>query len=323
MMATTCRAEGMAAFSCNSGLKAVWHRRVGGARLADRSDQVTREGGSQTAPAQRRRWPPPTEFWRKPQAHRRKWPGLRSVVEVFTIFSIIVTLAVSTTTLKTTIDQNRRQNELTSQGQVADRFAKAVDQLNSPELGARLGGIYSLQTIALDSKDIGYDRSAGSVLYAFVDQNSKNAPLCPTDLEVSKHNSTNPDGWGYGLRTTSPDVELAVQVLASIPYRSSPEINEPGHTGIFTDEQYASLTQVSKDEADRDTSTLVRWKPSKCWRDIELRHLDLHNWNLYGFDVSDAVFDGSTLNGAILDRTRLHGTKFRGSALDGAWLILV
>jgi hypothetical protein len=45
----------------------------------------------------------------------------------------------------------RRTHELTEQGQVTDRYTKAIEQLGSDKLDVRIGGIYALQRIARDS----------------------------------------------------------------------------------------------------------------------------------------------------------------------------
>ena len=44
----------------------------------------------------------------------------------------------------------RRTLELTEQGQVADRYTKAIEQLSSDKLALRIGGIYALERIASD-----------------------------------------------------------------------------------------------------------------------------------------------------------------------------
>jgi hypothetical protein len=46
---------------------------------------------------------------------------------------------------------SRRTFQLTEQGQVTDRYTKAIEQLGSNELGVRIGGIYALEPIARDS----------------------------------------------------------------------------------------------------------------------------------------------------------------------------
>jgi len=45
----------------------------------------------------------------------------------------------------------RRTHELTEQGQVTDRYTRAIEQLGSDKLDVRIGGIYALERIARDS----------------------------------------------------------------------------------------------------------------------------------------------------------------------------
>ena len=45
----------------------------------------------------------------------------------------------------------RRTYELTEQGQVTDRYTKAIEQLGSKEVDVCIGGIYALERIARDS----------------------------------------------------------------------------------------------------------------------------------------------------------------------------
>jgi ABC-type Fe3+ transport system permease subunit len=48
-----------------------------------------------------------------------------------------------------------RQLGVTREGQITDRYTKAVDQLGSDHLDVRVGGIYALERIARDSPTIG------------------------------------------------------------------------------------------------------------------------------------------------------------------------
>ena len=46
---------------------------------------------------------------------------------------------------------SRRTLDLTEQGQVTDRYTKAIEQLGSDKLDVRIGGIYALERVARDS----------------------------------------------------------------------------------------------------------------------------------------------------------------------------
>jgi hypothetical protein len=68
----------------------------------------------------------------------------------FTLQRRIVEL--SQRTLEESADQARRTLELTEQGQVADRYTRAIDQIGSEQVSVRVGGIYALERIARDSE---------------------------------------------------------------------------------------------------------------------------------------------------------------------------
>jgi hypothetical protein len=66
---------------------------------------------------------------------------------------------------------SRRTFELTEQGQVTDRYTKAIEQLGSGKLDVRIGGIYAVERVARDSaKD---QPTAIEVLTAFVREHSR------------------------------------------------------------------------------------------------------------------------------------------------------
>ena len=77
---------------------------------------------------------------------------------------------------------------LNQQGQITDRFTKATDQLGSDELPIRLGGVYSLERIARDSKpDQG---PVMEVLTAYVRVHSSSAPTAATSSVGSSTTTT-------------------------------------------------------------------------------------------------------------------------------------
>ena len=95
----------------------------------------------------------------------------------------------------------RRTYELTEQGQVTDRYTKAVEQLGSDKLDVRIGAIYALERIARDSaKD---HPTVMEVLAAFVREHSNEQ--WPRPLPEA--------GAAIPQRTTRPDVRAAVTVI--------------------------------------------------------------------------------------------------------------
>jgi hypothetical protein len=83
------------------------------------------------------------------------------------------------------LSQTRRSSErtlwLTEQGQITDRFTRAIEQLGEtddngkPKLELRLGGIYALERIAWDSPERDYS-TVMEVLTAYVRENASWPP---------------------------------------------------------------------------------------------------------------------------------------------------
>ena len=81
----------------------------------------------------------------------------------------------------------------TQEGQITDRFTKAIDQLGKDNMAVRLGGIYALERIARDSE---YDHPAViEVLTTFVREQTQGrletsrswlATLLPKDQDASQ-----------------------------------------------------------------------------------------------------------------------------------------
>jgi hypothetical protein len=108
-------------------------------------------------------------------------------------------------------DQSQQDTyHLAEQGQVTDRYSKAVEQLSSDNLVVRIGAVYALERVVLDSDDPNryhravmdsnrYHRTVMEVLTAFIREYSKEQwPENPKDPE---------DRW------TRPDIQAAVTVV--------------------------------------------------------------------------------------------------------------
>jgi hypothetical protein len=84
---------------------------------------------------------------------------------------------------------SRRTFELTEQGQVTDRYTKAIEQLGSDKLDVRIGGIYALERVARDSaKD---HPTVMEVLTAFIREHSRE-PWPPPDPGGSGRGTIDP-----------------------------------------------------------------------------------------------------------------------------------
>ena len=95
--------------------------------------------------------------------------------------------------------------QLTEQGQVTDRYTKAIEHLGSDKLDVRIGGIYALERIARDSaRD---HATVIEVLAAFLREHSHdadaNAPAAADELE------RDPDAVGW----PRSDLQAALTVI--------------------------------------------------------------------------------------------------------------
>jgi hypothetical protein len=195
-----------------------------------------------------------------------------------------------------------RQVHISREGQITERFTRAVDQLGSQNVDVRIGGIYALERIANNSPA---DRAAIQYLLgAFVRNNASWAvdaaggPEHPT-ATVDKHLS-----W---MTVRAPDIQAAVGILGRLP------------TSADAKTLYLSRTDLRG----------VQLAGAKL-TGIQMRHANLargflRGANLDGSDLTDTDLRQATLQSASLAKTTLihaylQGADLRGANLSGAVL---
>jgi len=97
------------------------------------------------------------------------------------------------------VRNTNKTTALALQGQVTDRYTKAIEQLGSKEIDVRIGGIYALERIAYDSERD--HPTVMEVLATFVRDHSPEQWPLPTVHEAG----AKPTG-----RKTRPDVQAAL-----------------------------------------------------------------------------------------------------------------
>jgi hypothetical protein len=107
-----------------------------------------------------------------------------------------------------------RTYRLTQQGQLTDRYTKAIEQLGSDKLDMRLGGIYALERIAKDSAPDGV--TIAEVLTAFIRGRAPWPPARPDQPDEDTPIREIP----Y-LRYRAADVQAALTVLGRQPSMTS------------------------------------------------------------------------------------------------------
>jgi len=196
-----------------------------------------------------------------------------------------------------------RNFALSREGQVTDRYTRAIEQLGSDKLDVRVGGIYALERIARDS---GRDHSTVmEVLTAFIREHSRDQWPPP------EADGAEPE------RLTRPDVQAALTVV--------------GRRDATRDTRSVDFTRANLTRADLDGAVLAHAK----LRDATLARAYLDHTDLTGAtliradltraDLSDAALTGASLfrahlRGASLHRAHLRGTDFHDADLVGAYL---
>jgi hypothetical protein len=147
---------------------------------------------------------------------------------------------------------------LSRQGQVTDRYTKAIEQLGSDKTDVRIGGIYALERIARDSKR---DHPAVmEMLAAFVRVHSRG------QLPLPNPGSADP------LELTLPDVQAALTVIGRrLPFRDI--------QGRPIDLTRAVLAGANLADADL--------------ADAILTSADLTGANIAGADLTGAILTGT------------------------------
>ena len=201
-------------------------------------------------------------------------------------------------TLAHSEESARRTAALTEQGQVTERYTKAIEQLGSDKLDIRIGGIYALERIANDSaRD---HPTVTEVLTTFIREH--------TTSEASL-----PAGEPDPLARPAADIQAALTVIArrtrehdtrqldlSGVYLSGVDLSGADLAGadltsaflLYADLTYADLTDANLSSADLTFANLI-------------------NANLAGTDLT-----GADLTEAKRGIAFLSGLKLRGRASE-------
>jgi hypothetical protein len=178
---------------------------------------------------------------------------------------------------------SRRTLQLAEQGQVTDRYTKAIEQLGSGKLDVRIGGIYALERVARDSaRD---HPTVMEVLTAFIREHSRER------WPPSRH----PADRGQ-RRSIRPDVQAALTVIGRRNTR---------HDTIWR----MNLTGADLTGADLFGADLTG---------ADLTGTDLTGAYLRLADLTAACLDHTRLTGADLTDANLRLAILAGTILDGA-----
>ncbi|MFF0770897.1 pentapeptide repeat-containing protein [Nonomuraea wenchangensis] len=228
-----------------------------------------------------------------------------------------------------------RTLELTEQGQVTDRYTKAIQQLgDSDNLHIRIGGIYALERIARDSeRDHG---TVQEVLSAFVREYVPDAAV-----QSSAQAAEDPALKVAPIRKVPADVQAALTVIGRadmlyVDLSGANLSNANLSRGDLRDANLshaelhrANLSHVNLCDADLHSADLHRanLRDAKlcdaklCYAklcDAILSDVDLSGADLHRADLSDADLSGAILSGADLSDANLSDANLSGADLSDA-----
>jgi uncharacterized protein YjbI with pentapeptide repeats len=180
------------------------------------------------------------------------------------------------------------------EGQITERFTRAINQLGSTEPEIRLGGIYALERIARDSER---DRSTiTQVLSAYIRQNSpwEGGKLSDDDLELSRK-QLGPGKNIVEYQHRKLDIQAALDVIRVLLKLSKRHEDISGRRPLYlnnTDLKFADLREAS------------------------LERVSIRNANLLGSRLDESILKRAHLRTTILVGARLRGTNFEGASLE-------
>jgi hypothetical protein len=204
---------------------------------------------------------------------------------------------------------------LNSRGQVTERFTRAIDQLGNPSIDVRLGGIYALGRLALESReDFG---AIVNILSAYVREHSRwppqAEPLHDGALRGRLSKATSLRTRESLHRSPSP---AGVDVVAIVKLLQARCERHHLHDGIVIDLASTNLCGIRTERlllADAHLS-------STQFQRATLLRADLRRANLIGAQLEGAVLIGADLTNARLQSAVLRNAHLQGANLSGAQL---
>jgi uncharacterized protein YjbI with pentapeptide repeats len=187
---------------------------------------------------------------------------------------------------------------LSREGQVTDRYTKAIEQLGSDKLDVRIGGIYALERVARDSaRD---HTTIMEVLAAFIREHSHKRWPVP-----EKNDAALPE------RTTRPDVQAALTVIGR---------RDTTRDQLRIDLKFAELhgADLGGAQLAGPRAVVVRRRGVGIVGARRIGGVDLTGANLRRADFTSAQLSGARLSGADLTDANLTSAQLSGADLTGA-----
>ena len=176
-----------------------------------------------------------------------------------------------------------RTLRLNRRGQLTERFSRAIEQLGSETLAVRLGGIYALEQIAVDSRELHWP--VMEVLTAYLREHARVDASTGADPAARR--------------------PLAVdhQAIATVIGRRRREQDPDDHRLELSELDLAG----------------VRWRRASL-QGANLWRANLEGAYLRLAHLEGARLEGTNLRDARMERVQLGGARLAGANLSSAWL---
>lgn len=209
------------------------------------------------------------------------WSIVTSVITAFTAVCAVIFTGLSLSA--------------TEQGQITDRYTKAIDQIGTQgpdHLQTRLGGVYTLERLARDSpRD---QPTIIEVLSAFIRGG------------LPQHNSS----FFNAMACPAPAVPFGLDTRAALTVLS--RRNHDHDQGTVTDLQHTCLTGADLIDMNLTGANLT---------DADLEGADMISANLADADLVNVRLASASLVNANLTRANLNAADLTKTSLTGATLI--
>ena len=210
-----------------------------------------------------------------------------------------------------------RQVHISREGQITERFTRAVDQLGSDNVDVRIGGIYALERIA---KNSAADRNP--VLYLLCAFVRTHMPWPVGAPGGPQHPTAVVDEQLPWMRVRGPDIQAAMGVVG----RRAPSRDEPVIYLSRVDLRSIALHRARLGGTKFRYANLARAVLAGVWLDhsdltaADLRRAFLQDANLNHANLSRASLQGANLRRANLGHADLRGANLTDAILDGTVL---
>jgi Pentapeptide repeats (8 copies) len=214
-----------------------------------------------------------------------------------------------------------RTIRINREGQITERFTRAIDHLGSKELDVRLGGIYALERIARDSRR---DHTPiMEVLTAYIAGHSRR--VVPALSAVARPEHPPADIQAalnvLGRRKTGDEDEPFLTVLTEVDLHGADFGLGRFETAMFmrSDLEKASFFGADLRWAMLNEARLAQAVFNEAdMRGVHLTDADLSKSAFWKADIEDGYLENAILREASLEEAHLRGANLEGANLEGA-----